>query len=242
MRLHTSRIAAVAVAMLPTLASAVKLADMKPRASNLPTACDEVYQQQIDGCEPEDFMTQDCSSACYSALQALTEPIQDACGNEGISGQNLIVAYLANVGPQQLCSNGATSSAGSSSSDAETEASATPTPTASATKESTEPARQTSSSRAHDSASHSASKSMESIARPTTTHDARPSMVFDGSSSTSAESSTTRSASDSTDTGTADTGGGSPFDIQYSGTDSLSATSVLLSLAVAVFVIFAVFR
>lgn len=95
----------VALLALPTMINAVALSDLKPRATDLPPACQQVYTEDIPGCTADDFKSRDCSSACFAGLEGLVQPIRDACGNQGVVGQNLIVAFLANVGPQQICTN-----------------------------------------------------------------------------------------------------------------------------------------
>ena len=99
------RLRDLALFALPTLIDAVSLADMTPRATGLPPQCNAVYTSQIWGCSPSDFQTQQCSSSCINALYGLAAAIDHACSNQGVEGQNLVVAFLAGVGPQQLCHN-----------------------------------------------------------------------------------------------------------------------------------------
>ena len=93
---------------LPTISHAISLSDFSPRADNLPQSCEDVYEQQIPACTEDDFTSGQCSRACVSALYGLVQPVKQACGNKGVTGQNLIVAYLANAGPQQVCPNAPT--------------------------------------------------------------------------------------------------------------------------------------
>ena len=95
----------LALLALPTLSNAVSLADMTPRATGLPPTCEAVYTAQIYGCTPTDFQTNQCSSSCINALYGVAQAISHACAGQGITGQNLVVAFLAGVGPQQLCHN-----------------------------------------------------------------------------------------------------------------------------------------
>lgn len=95
----------LALLALPMLSNAVSLADMTPRATGLPQACNAVYTSQIYGCTPTDFQTNQCTSSCINALYGVAEAISHACSGQGITGQNLVVAFLAGVGPQQLCHN-----------------------------------------------------------------------------------------------------------------------------------------
>lgn len=95
----------LALLALPTLSNAVSLADMTPRATGLPSTCEAVYTSQIYGCTPTDFQTNKCSSECINALYGVAQAISHACAGQGVTGQNLVVAFLAGVGPQQLCHN-----------------------------------------------------------------------------------------------------------------------------------------
>lgn len=95
----------LALLALPTLSNAVSLSDMTPRATGLPPQCEAVYTTQIYGCTPGDFQSQQCSDSCINALYGISQAIGRACGGQGVSGQNLVVAFLAGVGPQQLCHN-----------------------------------------------------------------------------------------------------------------------------------------
>lgn len=96
----------IALLALPTLINAVALSNMAPKAEGLPEACNAVYTEQIDGCTATDFETQTCSPACYEALVALQQPIQQACAGQ-VQGENLVVAFLAGVGPSAICHNAA---------------------------------------------------------------------------------------------------------------------------------------
>ena len=95
----------LALLALPTLSNAVSLADMTPRATGLPPTCEAVYTSQIYGCSATDFQTNQCSSDCINALYGVAQAISHACAGQGVTGQNLVVAFLAGVGPQQLCHN-----------------------------------------------------------------------------------------------------------------------------------------
>jgi len=94
---------AIAIIALPSLAHAVSLADLTPRAVGLPPDCQKIYTAQIPGCDAQDFMTQQCSSSCIAALEGLAWPIKQACS--GVTGRNIIVTFLANVGPGHVCDN-----------------------------------------------------------------------------------------------------------------------------------------
>ncbi|KAK5122064.1 hypothetical protein LTR85_004310 [Meristemomyces frigidus] len=112
----------LALLALPTLSLAVSLADFPPTVSNVPSACKSVYTSQIDGCSATDFSGSGCSTTCVMALYDLTNSIKSACGNHGIEGENIIVAYLANSGPESICGNADSIIASASSAAASTSA------------------------------------------------------------------------------------------------------------------------
>lgn len=259
----TSRSAAL-LALLPALGNAVSLSDMTPRASNLPSACNKIYTSQISGCGVSDFTTQSCSDTCVEALQAMVGPIKQACGGQGLSGSNLIVAFLANVGPQQICPN-----AEIPSSDSNSQQQSTPSPTPSPRPSpSSSPTEASTTTTAESSSAASQSLLVDSSSRTslTRTRTQRPSfsgtetagpLSSSSTSTTDAASSrtydpyaaTSSAAADTQDDGqaaaNAQSGGGSPFDDEgnmFSGADSLSSTSVLVSLGIAFVVVMVLFR
>lgn len=262
MRFTTSQAALLA---LPALINAVSLSDMKPRAENLPSACNKIYDSQISGCGVSDFTQQTCTETCISGLQAMVDPIQDSCSGYGVTGSNLVVAFLAGVGPQQICKNApAESGEEESSSSATQQSTPSPSPTPTSTVMTTPSSTQESTT---TSETETLIVDTESAASPTR----RPTPKFSGTrtaSSLNEEATTTRTsameasaspsqtntvastdsdpADDGSETDNERTGGGSPFDEEgnmYSnGADSLSSTSVLISLGIAFIIVVFLFR
>ncbi|GAB7339574.1 hypothetical protein MBLNU457_6178t1 [Dothideomycetes sp. NU457] len=86
-------------------ALAVSLNDFTPRVSNLPSACESIYTSQISGCQPSDFSGSGCSQSCINAFNRLQPAISSAC--QGVTGQNVLVAFMAGSGTKNLCPNAA---------------------------------------------------------------------------------------------------------------------------------------
>lgn len=214
-----------ALLALPTLIHAVSLADLAPRAENLPSECQKIYTMPIPGCNANDFKTADCSQSCVSALEALVTPIKQACGNHGITGQNLIVAYLLNVGPAQICSNAPASYTGGPPTGSWTPYTSGSSPKTTKTEKSTVTSGvlTASSIKSHDSSTLlvDTSKTPTTGALQTSTSNALPSQLNTNDHS----------------------GGGSPFDTagNMGGAASLSVSTAITFLSAAV-ALFANFR
>lgn len=237
------RLKYAALLALPALAHAVSLSAWTPRAENLPPACEAIYTAPIPGCTVKDFTSRTCSQSCLQALEALVEPVKHACAGMGVGGRNLIVAFLANVGPQEICPNapvmnptqfgppppGRLPPTGSSPTDWRH-----PSPSASTWSGTT-----TASSL---SPGDSSSLVVDTSSRTSRTHHhPLPPMTKSTSSPTSSTSTTTSSAPSQLNTGD-HSGGGSPFDTAGnlgSGAAELSfsAAMAFLSGAAALFVL-----
>ncbi len=253
-------LASTVLLALPSMINAVALSAMAPYAKNLPPACQSLYTAQISGCDANDFKTGQCSSSCQSALQALVQPILKACGGQGVSGQNLIVAYLAGLGPQQLCRNlGSPGTTSEESTTSTTQQWTTPQQTTTSTPKATivsststaESAKETTSLIA-DTSSPSAVAKTTSTKQKTTTKSTSSSSATKTSSSrnaaqTTSKSSSTSSTSTTTSAGNSQTnlsdgsGGGSPFDTAgnlmnaAAGFSASGVTAGLPALAAALF-------
>ncbi|RMZ13955.1 hypothetical protein D0862_02169 [Hortaea werneckii] len=71
------------------------------------SACQHVYTQQLAQCSASDWTQENaCSKDCINYLNELTDDVISACSNQGIEGQNIIVAYLNRDGATSLCGNG----------------------------------------------------------------------------------------------------------------------------------------
>lgn len=241
----------VAILALPALSNAVALSDMTPRATGLPSACNDVYTQEIAGCTPSDFQSRDCSQKCISGLEALVQPIQDACGGHGLEGENLVVAFLAGVGPQQICPNApastqpvTTKTSGTTTAHKVTHTSSLVVDTSSTMTETMLPSS-SETTKAHTRTTRTRHKIITS---GTTTASSLPTtsgIVADSSTPTSQTA-----TEDSSPTGDSSqpiyddgSGGGSPFDTEGNMMDaastlSFSAALTLLSAMVALFATF----
>ncbi|TKA23528.1 hypothetical protein B0A50_07106 [Salinomyces thailandicus] len=97
----------IALLSLPSIAlAAVTLANFPPVVpdSDLSSACKSLYHQQIAHCDVSDFINKEaCSKACVYALNDLTDDVIASCSNQGITGQNILVAYLNHDGVGSLC-------------------------------------------------------------------------------------------------------------------------------------------
>ncbi|KAI6787617.1 hypothetical protein KC332_g17090 [Hortaea werneckii] len=94
---------------LPSFALAVSLVDFQPGypQKKMSSACRRVYTQQLAQCSASDWTQQNaCSKECINYLNDLTDDVISACSNQGIEGQNIIVAYLNRDGATSLCGNG----------------------------------------------------------------------------------------------------------------------------------------
>ncbi|KAI7694198.1 hypothetical protein KC322_g10469 [Hortaea werneckii] len=94
---------------LPSFALAVSLVDFQPGypQKKMSSACQRVYTQQLAQCSASDWTQQNaCSKECINYLNDLTDDVISACSNQGIEGQNIIVAYLNRDGATSLCGNG----------------------------------------------------------------------------------------------------------------------------------------
>ncbi|KAK4630861.1 hypothetical protein CLAFUW4_03165 [Fulvia fulva] len=226
MRYHTSTFALLA---LPATVLAVSLADFKPRVSDLPSKCQTVYTETIDGCSPTDFTASTCSTGCVKALQALVADVKSACGNEDISGENVIAAFLNNAGPQGLCTN-ANAVLGSGSTTTSPASSSKPSPSSSATPTSSRQASST-SSEVTTSTAASSTKTATSLESATST----PSSSIATDPSSSPTATPTQAASHSSSNG--NSGGGSPFDTEgnmHSAATAIENTVAMMLLAVLV--------
>ncbi|KAF7195647.1 hypothetical protein HII31_02965 [Pseudocercospora fuligena] len=224
----------VALLALPATTLAVSLSDFTPRVSNLPPRCKAVYTQTVDGCSSTDFGQGGCSEACVEGLQAIAADVKSACGNKDITGQNIIVAYLAGSGPSSLCPNAAAilGGSGSSSSDSDSSTSTPSTSASSPPSSSSSTSSMPSSTKA--SATSTTASSTETVSSLTTAPASSTGLLVDTSSTPSSGS---VSSSSQTDDG--QSGGGSPFDTPSNGAAlpsspiaAIMAAAMMLSILV----------
>ncbi|KAK4993220.1 hypothetical protein LTR28_001132, partial [Elasticomyces elasticus] len=108
--MHFLSASAFALLLLPYVV-AVTLSDFTPRIGNLQPSCEAVYMTDIAGCAPSDFTSRTgCSVSCIGALSNFTKSVQAACNGQGITGQNVVAAFLSGAGMQSLCPNWASAS------------------------------------------------------------------------------------------------------------------------------------
>lgn len=249
MHIRTRQLALLA---LPTLIDAVSLSDMTPRAEGLPPMCNAVYTSQIWGCSPDDFQSQDCSSSCVNALYGLDMAIKHACANQGIEGQNLVVAFLAGVGPQQLCHNAGSGWVTTAAPPRPTTY-PYPTPEPSIISSTTTARRPTdtettllvdTSRSVTETIPHQTQETSKTRSPSPTTQTSSSSTIAVGAQTSRTASpsalTTTTSAAGSSETSLEDhSGGGSPFDtpgnMNSASSVSLSMASIALSAAAAIF-------
>ncbi|EME47390.1 hypothetical protein DOTSEDRAFT_69356 [Dothistroma septosporum NZE10] len=212
---------------LPATVLSVSLADFKPRVYNLPSNCQTVYTQTIDGCSPTDFTASMCSAGCVHALQALVADVKSACGNEDVTGTNVIAAFLNNAGPQGLCTNANAVLRSQSTSTSLAVSAKSSSPSAAAT--STGQTSRTSS----EVSTTTTTGSIETATSLTGTTSA-PSSTIALDTSSSPVATPTHAASHSSSKG--NSGGGSPFDTEgnvNSAGAALEVTMAAVLLAVS---------
>jgi len=248
-----------AVLALPTLISAgsVHLSDMTPRAAGLPPACNDIYTAVIPGCSSADWMSFQCNPTCISSLNAMVAPIQKACGGQGIQGQNLVVAFLAGVGPEQLCHNAGSATTGTTTTAAPTTKQTTTPSIISSTTTARRPTG--TDSLAVDTSSTttetSSTKSTQSTQKPRPTHttplDVSSSSAAPLTTTTKTASPTSSPSKTTTSQGSSETnledgsGGGSPFDTSgnlMNGAAGLSIPALSVVLPAFAAAVFAVLR
>ncbi|KAF2168230.1 hypothetical protein M409DRAFT_53527 [Zasmidium cellare ATCC 36951] len=243
----------LALLALPTTILAVSLSDFTPRVSDLPSSCQTVYTQSINGCQASDFSSGTCSTACVKALNSFTSKVKTACGNKDIEGGNIISTFLSGGGPVSLCPNANRVLGGDS--DSTTAAATTSAPAASKTainsKASSSSATSTSSSESTSSTSTSSSSpalggtaTATSLASSTLALGAASSsgILVDTSTVPTATSTPTSSSTGNAQANMNDnSGGGSPFDSEGNmsslapSTTSYSLVAMLLTTGMVLF-------
>ena len=92
--------------IIPSLinANAITLTTWQP-ISGFSTACDNAYNTPLNGCEPSDFASRDCSMTCIAFLDALTKVLNADCTGTSAYPDTLIAAFFDGKGTQTLCPN-----------------------------------------------------------------------------------------------------------------------------------------
>ena len=239
----------LALLALPAATLAVSLSDFTPRVSDsaLTTSCKNIYTSTIQGCSPSDFGSSSCSKGCVLGLQDLASSVQKACGGQGITGSNIIAAFLGGKGPSSLCTNAqqvlaggqahSTSAATTAESSSRTSKSASST----APVTSSEVTSSSSSSDSSTTAPATTSSSAESTSSALPTTSTSSGILVDTSTQPETASATSSSEGSSQTDVNDNSGGGSPFDTQgnlASGaatmTGSIASALITTILALAV--------
>jgi hypothetical protein len=253
MRITTPTLALLA---LPALihADAVSLIDFVPRVDNVSGDCNKVYEQDINGCDSQDFKQKSCSVPCVKALASMTDLVKGACSNQGFlsnsdNKSNILALFLQDLGPQNLCQNADEVLQSQHSSPVATTTSAEHSPTAMPTQFSTFQSVVSSISTASSTdvptslavdtsaspeptSSSSSTESAESSHSTTSSTTAKSSQIFQAPSMP-ATSTITGASSEST-AASEHSGGGSPFDVagsQFSSATATASSAVFLLLA-----------
>ncbi|KAF2863174.1 hypothetical protein K470DRAFT_140969 [Piedraia hortae CBS 480.64] len=210
-------------------AAAVSLSDFPPRLSNLPPACQSIYKADIGACSASDFAGSGCSVGCIRALNDLTAPIKRDCGNHGIQGENIVVAFLDDEGPVSVCSNAKSvlASMGTASSTAGGASQYSSAETSTGSGDGSAASKPTGSSTLASPSTSPAS----SVDATTTKSTTQSGIVHDTSKATSA---TKTKGSSTPNNGGGGGGGGSPFDSQYNGNGATATAPLALAIALAV--------
>ncbi|KAH7068178.1 hypothetical protein BKA63DRAFT_108030 [Paraphoma chrysanthemicola] len=221
MRMHTSLRAAVAGLAIISTASAVQLASFAPRIEISNAQCRAAYTTNIDGCQATDFASgAKCSSACVQGLVKIGEVVNRVCKDVDVGETSIIGVFQNGIGIQALCPGVAVTTI-SSSTKAPTQTSAAAQPPARTTTTSAAapppPASTlaTSTSTSQSEAAQAPSSSSQVIVTdpdPTSVANSPPTSAVKPLSSSSAAASPSRAAN--AQLSNADSGGGSPFDVQ----------------------------
>ncbi|RMZ70361.1 PQ loop repeat [Pyrenophora seminiperda CCB06] len=216
-----------------TRAATVSLASFIPRIDNLPTACNAVYRTELAGCTADDFKPgATCTNACVQGLSQIAASVISKCANVDAGELSIIGVFQSGLGIQSLCpgvtvttisSSGAKTSTKSSNLATSTRASLRTTLTSSATK-----ATSTASGSTDDGDGDGDGDVESTSSAPASTRTGG--LVLDPNTTsgvTLPPTSTVQAVSSSSNSqptdppnaqlSNSDSGGGSPFDVQATG-------------------------
>jgi uncharacterized cupin superfamily protein len=217
----------------------VTLASFSPQINEnkLSTSCAKVYNTAIAGCTPSDFDATKqavCTAACLRGLSAITDEVKSGCAGVDVGELSIIGVFQNGVGTKILCPKAADVTSSRSSVASETTAVVRPSTTAAATtkKESSTTAQVTSSAAA-SSTTETDDGEESSTAQETSSSSSTGGLPLDPNATGTLTTTTvvalpTDTASSSTNgaaatpapnaqLSNADSGGGSPFDVQATG-------------------------
>ncbi|KAF2748818.1 hypothetical protein M011DRAFT_476191 [Sporormia fimetaria CBS 119925] len=197
----------LSVVTLTSATDSVSLSSFKGKVRDLPEDCQEVYTSPIPSCKIEDFEPGAvCSTACVRSLSKLVETVSTACAGVEAPERTILRLFLDGLGLKALCPKVEVISSTSEVRTSTSRPTMTEAPESSATETETEEASSTTSS--------SSTLLAIDTAVPTTLTTAPPNLNQDSSSPPPAAQPT---SSISFQKSNQDSGGGSPFDIQATG-------------------------
>lgn len=211
---------ALTMSGVTTLTTAISLANFNPRIENLPSQCQSIYTTPIEGCKAEDFTTAGatCSNECVTGLVKIMKKVEVACASVDVPETSIIGIFLLGRGIPTLCPGIEVITISPSS--ARPIATPTPTPTSSEEEATTTTEAEATSTEEPETTTETAA--VTSTEAPSDTGTATNVQTTFETSTPTPESSATSSAAGPTATGNrqlsnADSGGGSPFDVQAIG-------------------------
>ncbi|KAF2000811.1 hypothetical protein P154DRAFT_188484 [Amniculicola lignicola CBS 123094] len=234
---RTIMIALVASSMAAAT-DAISLSDFTPRLLNLPRSCQDVYTEQVDGCQAGDFSTANnnrCSASCVTGLLKISQEIGVACAFVDVPDNSIIGVFLAGAGIPALCPGVTVTTIAPSSTQAQS------TPARSSTEASTTSEAPSSSTSTAAPSSASGAISVDTSFATSATG-AAPSAPVQSAASTGSSSSARPRATGNSQKSNKDSGGGSPFDVQATGGSPSLRTlgSAAMATMIATAVVFSV--
>lgn len=209
------RIAIFGLTALTGTTSAVSLASFTPRVNNLPSSCAIVYNTKIDGCQAEDFQPNAvCSRACVLGLLDITDAVQSGCADVDVGETSIIGVFQNSLGLASLCPNTPVTTITPSSSATRTTAQAqSSTQAAQSTTATT--LRSTTSTATSDQPSSTSTGAIVLDPSATATSVSPPSI-----NTASKPVASPTQGNVNSQLSNADSGGGSPFDVQATGSST----------------------
>lgn len=211
------RIALFGLTALAGTSSAVSLASFIPRVDSLPSRCAAVYNKAIDGCGAQDFVPQTvCSKSCVQGLLKITNLVQSDCANVDAGETSIIGVFQAGLGLGSLCPNTPVDTPSSTTTSRTTTQVQTSTQAAASTTSTTTTPTSTSTTLATRSAQTSSTLTGGLTLDPSAT----PTMAIPPPFSTASKPAASETSRSNSQLSNADSGGGSPFDVQATGSSS----------------------
>jgi hypothetical protein len=215
----------------------VTLASFSPQIDEdkLSTSCAKVYNAAIAGCTPSDFDATKkavCTTACLRGLSAITDEVKSGCAGVDVGELSIIGVFQNGVGIGILCPRAVTSSSSRVASET-TEVVKTSTTAAATTKKESSTTAEVTSTTAVSSSTETDDGEESSTAQETSSSSSTGALTLDPNATGTLTTTTvvappTNTASSLTNgaaatpapnaqLSNADSGGGSPFDVQATG-------------------------